>query len=131
MKNKSILKVFGIILLVTFILTWIIPSSMIGSGEITISKIAGVGYADIFNSFEVVAAYFIKPAVFVLFVGMFYGIANKSGSLKALVNKFVSKFKENKNLFIVLTVLFYALLTALTGIYLPVFICNTIKHSNK
>ena len=36
MKNKNILKVFGIMLLVTFVLTWVVPSTTIESSELTV-----------------------------------------------------------------------------------------------
>lgn len=120
MKNKSVLKAFGIMLFITFILTWIIPSSIIGDG-VTIGKIAPTGWADIFSSLEVVAQYFLKPAIFVLFVGMFYGVANKSGALKGVVDYLVAKFKKRKTVFVILTVMFYSLVTALTGIYFQMF----------
>lgn len=121
MKNKSLLKAFGIMLLVTFVLTWVIPSTSVGEGGLTQGSIQQTGFADIFTSLEVVATYFIAPAIFILFVGMFYGVANASGSLKAVVNKLVSMFKNKKNLFVIITVLFYALLTALTGMYIHTF----------
>jgi len=120
MKNKSILKAFGIMALVTFVLTWVIPSSTI-STTITTGATQPVGFADIFSTIEIIASYFINPTIFIIFVGMFYGVANITGGFKAVVNKFVSIFKDKKNLFIVLTVLFYALLTALTGMYIPAF----------
>ena len=120
MRNKSILKAFGIMLLITFVLTWVIPSSLIGDG-VTIGKIAPTGWADIFTSLEVVAQYFLKPSIFILFVGMFYGVANKSGAFKGLVDYLVSKFKKRKELFVIITVLFYSLVTALTGMYLHMF----------
>ena len=92
MKNKNVLKAFGIMLLVTLVLTWIIPSGTVGESGITVGSIQQTGFANIFNSFEVIGAYFIAPTIFILFVGMFYGVANASGSLKALVNKLVAIF---------------------------------------
>lgn len=121
MKNKSILKVFGIMLLVTFVLTWIIPSATIGQDGVVIGKIAPTGFADIFSCLDIVMQYFAKPMLFILFVGMFYGVINKAGAFKAVVNKNTSVFKNKKWLFLVLTILFYSLITALTGIYLPMF----------
>lgn len=121
MKNKNVLKAFGIMLLVTIVLTWIIPSGTVGESGITIGSIQQTGFADIFNSLEVVTTYFVAPSLFILFVGMFYGVANASGSLKAVTNKLTTMFKNRKELFVIITVLFYALLTALTGMYIPVF----------
>lgn len=121
MKNKSILKVFGIMLLLTFVLTWVIPSTTIGTDGVVVGKIMPVGFADIFSCLDIVTQYFAKPAVFILFVGMFYGVINKSGAFKAVVSNTTSVFKNKKWLFLVLTILFYSLMTALTGIYLPMF----------
>lgn len=120
MKNKSILKAFGVMLLVTFLLTWIIPSATIGSEGVTIGKIAPTGIADLFSCLDIVAQYFAKPTIFILFVGMFYGVINKAGAYKAVVDKISSLFKNKKWLFLVITVLFYSLIVALTGIYLPI-----------
>ena len=54
MKNKSLLKAFGIMLLVTFVLTWVIPSTSVGEGGLTQGSIQQTGFADIFTSLEVV-----------------------------------------------------------------------------
>lgn len=121
MKNKSIWKAVGIMIALTFLLTWIIPSATVGSGGITVGSIMPTGFADIFTSLDVIAYYFIKPSIFIIFVGMFYGVINKAGALKAVVDKFVSLFKNKKSLFLILTILFYSLMTALTGIYVPMF----------
>ena len=121
MKNKSIIKAVAIMVALTFLLTWVIPSATVGSSGIIIGSIRPTGYADIFSSLDVITYYFIKPSIFIIFVGMFYGVINKTGAFKAVVDKFVSIFKNKKNIFVILTILFYALVTALTGIYLPMF----------
>ena len=129
MKNKSILKVFGIMAVVTFLLTWIIPGSTVDTTGVVTGAITPVGFADIFTSVEVLLYYFGQPAIFILFVGMFYGVINKAGAFKAFVKEIASIFKNNKVLFTVITVLFYAILAALNGIYLPLFILSTFKNS--
>lgn len=121
MKNKNILKVFGIAFLVTLLLSWIIPSTIIGSEGLETGAIATTGFADIFSSIDVITYYFAQPSIFILFVGIFYGIINKSGMFKSFVNTVSSKFNEKKDLFVILTILFYTVTTALTGIYLPMF----------
>ena len=82
MKNKSVLKAMGIILGITFLLTWIIPSTTVTNSGLTLGSIAGTGFADIFSTIEILLIYFAKPAVFILFVGMFYQVASKTGALK-------------------------------------------------
>lgn len=121
MKNKNLLKVFGIALLTVFLLTWIIPTSTTGTSGIELGAITPTGYADIFTSFEVILTYFARPSIFILMVGMFYGVINKTGSYKAVVDKIVSVFKKKRILFAALTVLIFGTTTVATGIYLPLF----------
>lgn len=129
MKNKNILKVFGIMLLVTFVLTWVVPSTTIESSKLTVGVTAPTGFADIFTSIDVLLVYFMKPTILMLFIGMFYGVINKSGSYKSLVDEIISIFKEHRTIFLGLTVLFYAVTTAFTGIYLPMFMFMPLSIS--
>lgn len=122
MKNKSILKVFGIITLVTVLLSWIIPGSTVDTTGVVAGAITPVGFADIFTSVEVLLYYFCQPALFILFVGMFYGVINKTGAFKAFVKEITSIFKNNKAIFTIITVLFYSVIAAINGIYIPLFI---------
>ena len=97
MKNKSIIKAVAIMVALTFLLTWVIPSATAGTESVTIGSIRPTGFADIFSSLDVIAYYFIRPSIFIIFVGMFYGVINKTGAFKAVVDKFVSIFKNKKN----------------------------------
>ena len=121
MKNKSILKALGIMILLTIVLTWVIPSASVGTDGIIIGKILPTGFADVFTCLEVVMQYFLAPSIFILFVGMFYGVINKTGAFKAVVDKIVYVSKEKKNIMLIATILFYVLITALTGMYLHTF----------
>lgn len=121
MKNKNLLKTLGIMLLSVFLLTWIIPASTQGTSGYTLGAITPTGYTDIFSTLEIILVYFAKPAILILFIGMFYGVINKTGEYKDLVEKIARIFKNKKVLFVILTVLFFGVTTALTGIYLPMF----------
>lgn len=121
MKNKNLFKAAGIMIALTFLLTWIIPSSQIGTEGITIGSIMPTGFADVFTALEVISQYFVKPSIFIIFVGMFYGVANRAGSLKKVVDKIVSLTKKRKFIFLILTILFYAITTALTGMHIHLF----------
>lgn len=122
MKNKNLLKVFGITLLVTFILTWVIPSTTIGTDGLVTGAITPTGFADIFATFDILLYYFAQPAVLILLVGALYGIINKTGAFKATVKKLASIFNKKGFIFLIITVVFYATTTALTGMYMPMFI---------
>lgn len=119
MKNKNLLKVFGIAVLAVIFLTWVIPSTVIGNEGLTTNASLPTGFADIFSVFEILAYYFALPSILILLVGAFYGIINKSGAFKSLVDK-LALLDEKK--FLIITVVFYMAVTALTGIYLPLFV---------
>lgn len=121
MKNKNLLRVFGIMIGVVFLLTWIIPASTTGTSGLELGAITPVGFADIFSSLEIILYYFAKPAILILLIGMFYGVINKTGVYKALVDKIVKIFKSERVLFVIFTVIFYSVIAALNGIYLPIF----------
>lgn len=122
MKNKNLLKTFGIALLVVFVLTWVIPTTTSGTNGLKIGAITPTGFVDIFKNIEVLVQYFLGNAIMILFVGMLYGVCNKSGALKALVDKMSSIFKKKSWLFVVITVLFYGLSSGIAGIYMPMLI---------
>lgn len=122
MKNKNVFIALGIMLSLVFLLTWVVPASTIGTYSLTLGSITPTGFADIFSALDIILYYFAKPSILILFVGMFYGVINKTGVYKALVDKTVSVLKKDPIVFLVLTVLFYGLTTALTGIYLPMII---------
>ena len=119
MKNKKNIKAFGILLLFTIILTWIIPSTTVGTDELITGSISSVGFADIFTAPEILLQYFGKTSILILFIGMFYGVINKSGVYKAFVDTISQIAKKHKNIFVIITVLFYMITTSLTGIYIP------------
>ena len=121
MKNKSVWKAAGLMIALTILLTWVIPSAQIGQDGITIGSINPTGFADLFTNLEIITQYFIKPSIFILFVGMFYGVVNRTGAFKKVVDKIFSLVKKRRFIFLILTVLFYALTTALTGMYIHLF----------
>ena len=106
-------------MLFTIILTWIIPSTTVGTDELITGSISSVGFADIFTAPEILLQYFGKTSILILFIGMFYGVINKSGVYKAFVDTISQIAKKHKNIFVIITVLFYMITTSLTGIYIP------------
>lgn len=121
MKNKSVWKAAGLMIALTILLTWVVPSAQIGQEGITIGSIMPTGFADVFTNISVITQYFINPTIFILFVGMFYGVVNRTGALKKVVDKIFSLTKKRRFIFLILTILFYALTTALTGMHMQLF----------
>ena len=72
MKNKNVLKTIGIMILMAFALTWIIPSTSGSAGVVTYGTINPTGYVDIFSTLDIIVYYFATPSILILLVGMFY-----------------------------------------------------------
>ena len=122
MKNENLWKVLGITLLSIILLTWIIPTSNFDGIAINRGQVTPTGYWDIFGSIGIAISYFWQPGVFILFVGGFYGVANKTGATKSLVDKLKKGFKGREKKFLIFSIAFFMITASLTAIYLPLFI---------
>ena len=78
MKKNNTLKVLLITILFTFLLTWILPITYFNSGLYTDVRYPA-GLFDIFNYPTLTFYYFGQMAIYVLAVGAFYGVFNKTG----------------------------------------------------
>ena len=114
MKKHGLLKTLGSILLLVLITSFILAGR---NGEKDF-----IGFGDLlFNGFRSLY-YFFYLAVFILFVGGFYGVLNKSPRYKRLLDNIVAKFKPVGKKIVFLTIILFAVITALTGITLPLLI---------
>lgn len=114
MKKHSLLKILGIILLLIVIVTYCVAGR---SGEITY-----LGLGDVAVNYIQSFYYFFDTALFVMVVGGFYGILNKTGAYKKLLDNIVSKVKKHSKIFIFGIIVLFALVSSLTGISIPLFI---------
>lgn len=123
MKNKKLFKTLLLILLVVVAFTWVIPGTSISqSGALELEGTNPEGLLGIFGSFDIVSSYFFQNMLLVLFVGMFYGVINKTGAYKEMVDKVVKGFKKKEEVFLILSILFFILFPALTNIYFFMFL---------
>lgn len=124
MKKHDLLKAIGIVFLIYVVLTWIIPGGSFSSGVFTKGTTTPLGIGDIFLYPIATSVYqmFVLSALVVLVVGGLYGILNKTGVLKGMVEGISKKFKGKETLFIILTTVFYSLVTAGLNLSLPLFL---------
>lgn len=132
-NNYSLLKVIGIAFLLFVVLTWIIPTGSYSTGEFVKGEVTPVGLYGIFTtpvySFAVFAQYFIL----ILCIGGFYGVLNKTGVYQKIVETITKKFGEKRNIYLIITILIFSLITSLFSetmmifILLPFFITVLLK----
>ena len=121
MKRK-ILKVLGISFLIFVVLSWIIPTGTYSNGTLTTNDVDPVGIIDIFtqpvNAFITFSLYGVVFAV----IGGFYGVMEKTGALDKVTDWLNIRFEKRTKLFLVITVIFFAVLSSVTGLILPLFL---------
>lgn len=114
MKKHGLTKILGIILLLIIILSFILN----GRNETKYF----IGFMDIPYNYIQAIYYFFYLAVFILFVGGFYGVLNSVPAYKKLLDNITAKLKPVSKKFIFIIILVIAILTSLTGITLPLLI---------
>lgn len=114
MKKHGLSKILGILLLLVVIVSFILTGrsdtkDFIGLGDVALNGLKSVYY-------------FFYIAIFVLFIGGFYGVLNKVPAYKKLLDNIVKKVKPLGKKFIFIAILLFAVVASLTGITLPLLI---------
>lgn len=132
-KKYGLLKLIVLAFLLFVVLTWVIPTGMFSSGNFVKGEVSPVGLYGLFTtpvySFSVFAQYFLL----ILCIGGFYGVLNKTGVYQKIIKSISKKFGEKNNIFLILTILVFALITSLFGevmmvlVLLPFFITLLLK----
>ncbi len=121
MKKYNFLKVIFITLGIMILLSWIIPASQYGPSGLEIGSRIGVGKWDFAQYLIRGFQYASMTIAYILLVGGFYGILNKTGVYKKIIDEIVDKFKTNKLAFLVIISLLLASITSFAGLSLALF----------
>lgn len=123
MKKNGIIKALIILFLVYAVCTWIIPTGVFESSY-TVKDTMPVGLLDLvrYPIIALTSSVFILTAVVILFTGGLYSVLNKTEVYQNLVRNIASKFEKRGNLFLVISIILFALLASLTSLTLPLFV---------
>lgn len=123
MRNQKLIKTLGITLLIVIVLTWLIPSTAQNAEQVLeMGAIKPAGLLAIFGSFDLLSQYFVANSIIVLLIGALYGVMNKTGAYKEIIDNIVSKLKGNEVILLIVSTVLFILIPALTNIYFPLFI---------
>lgn len=114
MKKHGLTKILGIILLLIIITSFILN----GRNDTKFF----VGIMDIPYNFIQAVYYFFYLALFILFIGGFYGVLNEIPAYQKLIDNIATKLKPVSKKFIFIIILVFAIITSLTGMTLPLLI---------
>jgi len=114
MKKYNTLFVVGITILVFILLTWILPVTYL-NGELIEAERAQAGLMHLF-SYPVFTFYnFIYVFVYVLAIGGLYGLLNKTGAYRLILDKISNHVKKREVISLILTVLLMSIVVSFTG----------------
>ena len=104
MKKYNTLFVVVLTILIVALLTWILPVTYL-NGELVEAERARVGITELF-SYPIFTYYnFIYVFLYLLFIGAIYGLLNKTGAYRILLDKVSNHVKGREILCLILTVL--------------------------
>ena len=114
MKKYNTLFVVTLTILIVALLTWILPVTYL-NGELVEAERAQAGIMNIF-SYPVFTFYnFIYIFVYIIAIGGFYGLLNKTPAYRLLLDRVSNHIKGREIIWLVITVLFIAIISSFTG----------------
>ncbi|MFA5602288.1 MAG: hypothetical protein WDA21_00955 [Bacilli bacterium] len=122
MKKYGLLKVLSISILVLVFLTWIIPTSTFDGATVATGERSMVGLWELFNFPNDSIAFFGDYILFIILIGAFYGILNKIGAYRSLLEKITEIFKGKEKWFLVGLMVVLGFITSISGLTIELFI---------
>lgn len=114
MKKYNTLLVVVFTILFVCLLTWILPITYL-NGEFISAERAQMGITELFN-YPVYTFYnFIYVLAYLLVIGGFYGVLNKTGAYRLILDKIVKFVKGRELLFFIPTVVVLATIVSFTA----------------
>lgn len=120
--KRNLLKAIGISFLIFVVLSWIIPVGTYSNGELTTNGIDAVGLFDLINvPISALLTFALYIVVFAA-IGGLYGVMEKTGALPAWIENITKKFAGKEKGFLIFTIIFFVILSSVTGLTLPLFV---------
>ena len=117
MKKNSVLKVVFFTILLTVILTWILPSTYYNGGIVDNGR-TQLGLFDLIGYLNAVMSSFGYIPLYILAVGGFYGVLYQTNGYRNLLDKIVNKYLGHEWIFLTLVMIIFAVITSFSGLTL-------------
>lgn len=123
MKKYNVYKIISIAVIVTILLSFLIPSTTFDSyGNATTGNINPVSLIDTFANGITSFSVFLSTFVFILCIGIFYGVLVKTGKYETVINNTAYKFKNKKSAFVIISTLIFGIMSSIIGNYFAMLI---------
>lgn len=115
MKKHNTLKVVLITLCAFLVCSWIFTSAYYSGGYVDQGRVQ-MGLFDIFSYPTTALSYFGYISLYVLAIGMFYGVLNKISAYRVLIDKLAKSFKGKEKIAIAVIMSILAIITSFAGL---------------
>lgn len=116
-EKHNLVKIAGIAVIFTALLTWIIPQGYFSQAEFVVGEVNRIGLFDFFTYGLLGMYYFSVLVTFIFLVGGFYQILSKIEGYQNFTSSIAKKFKKKEVLFVLLISFIIAGLTAVINDY--------------
>lgn len=114
-SNFKIAKLFLAIVMGFMLLTWFIPNGTI-STEFVSGDFVRLGLNEIYTLVTMTVSYFAMYGLYILYVGIFYGVLLKTGAYGELTSNIAKKFSDKKLNFVLITTVAIIAIAAFTNL---------------
>lgn len=121
-KHNDLFRWIGIVLLITFLLTWVLPYGYFNGSEFTEYGLNRLGLSNIPDIASNAVYFCLSTMVFLLVLGGFYGVVSNTDSYKKLVSNFSKIVEKRKMLWSTITMVLLILLTSILKSPLVLFV---------
>lgn len=123
MKKYNVFKILTISILVTIVLSFLIPQTTFdGYGNLTKGNINPVSIIDTFANGITSFGVFLNVFIYILCIGVFYFVLKKTNKYDDVINNTACMFKNNKLLFPIVSICTFVIVTAVVGNMMPMLI---------
>ncbi len=116
-KKLDLVKASGFMVLLSVLLTWIIPQGTFSGTAINVTEITRVGIFDFFTYGLLGMYYFTVLVTFVFVLGGFYQVLSRIGGYQSIVTKLAKIFKRKEILFTLIVSFIFTALSSVTNEY--------------
>lgn len=134
MKKYNVFKILTISILVTIVLSFLIPSTSFDYyGNLSKGSINPISIIDSFANGITSLGVFLNAFIYVLCIGIFYFVLKKTNKYDETITNTAYMFRNKKILFNIISICIFAIVTAITGDMMPmlVFVPAFIDISKK
>ena len=101
-EKHDLVKIAGIMVLISVLLTWVIPQGYFSGAELTSNDITRVGIFDFFTYGLLGMYYFTVLVTFLFVLGAFYQVLAKCSGYQKLTDSLAKTFSGKEYLFVLL-----------------------------